>query len=49
MGEFLLDYDDLCKSADCDGDLLRFFESTYDAGASAADWDAALLGSGQPK
>lgn len=49
MGEFLLDYDDLRRSGDPDGDLLSFFESTYGAGAGAAGWDAALLGSGRPE
>jgi hypothetical protein len=49
MGEFLLDYDDLRASNDRDGDLIAFFESTYDAAAAAADWDVALLGSGRPE
>lgn len=49
MGEFLLDYDDLRRSSDPDGDLLAFFESTYNAGAAAAGWDAGLLGSGRPE
>lgn len=48
MGEFLLDYDDLRTSVDPDADLLRFLETTYIAGASAAGWDPALLGSGRP-
>ena len=48
MGEFLLDYDDLRQSSDPDGDLLAFFESAYAAGAAAAGWDPALLGSGRP-
>lgn len=48
MGEFLLDYDDLRQSADPDGALLAFLETTYRAGAEAAGWDAALLGSGRP-
>ncbi|MBS1866106.1 MAG: hypothetical protein JSS69_09320, partial [Acidobacteria bacterium] len=46
MGEFLLDYDDLRKSKDPDGDLLSFFESTYAAGAERAGWDPGLVGSG---
>ncbi len=49
MGEFLLDYDDLRKSRDPDGDLLSFFESTYDAGAEKAGWDPRLVGSGRPE
>ena len=48
MGEFLLDYDDLRQSGNPDGDLLAFFTSTYNAGAIAAGWDSALLGSGRP-
>lgn len=48
MGEFLLDYDDLTASDDPDGDLLRFMETTYAAGAEAAKWDPKLLGSGRP-
>lgn len=49
MGEFLLDYDGLRKSKDPDGDLLSFFESTYEAGAERAGWDARLVGSGKPE
>jgi hypothetical protein len=48
MGEFLLDYDDLRQSDDPDGESLAFLESTYAAGAAAAGWDPALLGSGKP-
>jgi len=47
MSEFLLDYDDLRKSRDPDGDLLSFFESTYHAGAESAGWDPHLSGSGR--
>jgi hypothetical protein len=49
MGEFLLDYDDLRKSKDPDGDLLSFFDSTYMAGAERAGWDPHLVGSGRPE
>ena len=49
MGEFLLDYDDLRKSKDPDGDLLSFFESTFRAGAERAGWDPSLVGSGKPE
>ena len=49
MGEFLLDYDDLRRSKDPDGDLLSFFESTYGAGAERAGWDPSLVGSGRPE
>ncbi len=48
MGEFLFDYDDLRNSRDPDGDLLSFFESTYQAGAERAGWDPSLVGSGRP-
>lgn len=48
MGEFLLDYDDLRRSADPDRDLLAFLETTYSAGAISAGWDPGLLGSGHP-
>ena len=49
MGEFLLDYDDLVKSKDPDGDLLSFFESAYQSGAQKAGWDSNLVGSGKPE
>jgi hypothetical protein len=49
LGEFLLDYDDLRQSRDPDHDLLKFFDSTYRAGAAAAAWDPGLLGSGNPE
>lgn len=48
MGEFLFDYDDLRNAKDPDGDLLSFFESTYQAGAEHAGWDPNLVGSGRP-
>lgn len=48
MGEFLLDYEALCQSKDPDAALSSFLESTYQAGAKAAGWDPALLGSGKP-
>lgn len=49
MGEFVLDYDDLRRSANPDRDLLAFLESTYNAGATAAGWDSGLLGTGRPE
>lgn len=49
MGEFIFDYDDLRKSKDPDGDLLSFFESTYQAGAESAGWDPCLVGTGKPE
>ena len=48
MGEFLFDYDDLRQSKD-PGDLLSFFESTYEAGAEQAGWDRNLVGNGRPE
>jgi hypothetical protein len=49
VGEFIFDYDDLRKSKDPDGDLLAFFESTYQAGAKSAGWDPRLVGTGRPE
>jgi len=49
LGEFLLDYDDLRKAKDPDGDLLAFFESTYRAGSERAGWDPQLVGTGRPE
>lgn len=48
MGEFILDYEALRQSKDPDAALTAFLESTYQAGAKAAGWDPALLGSGKP-
>jgi hypothetical protein len=48
MGEFILDYDDLRKSKDPDGDLLSFFRSTFKAGTERAGWDPNLMGTGRP-
>lgn len=48
LKEFILDYDDLLKANDPDGDLLSFFESTYEAGAQLANWDIKLNSSGKP-
>lgn len=49
MGEFLVDYDDLRMSKDPDGDLLAFFEASYQAGAERAGWNLNLVGSGRPE
>ncbi len=49
LGEFLLDYEQIQKSNDPDGDLLAFFNSTYIAGAERAGWDPALNTSGFPE
>jgi hypothetical protein len=48
MSEFILDYDDLRKSKDPDGDLLSFFRSTFKAGFERANWDPDLMGNGRP-
>lgn len=42
LGEFALLYEDVRKSASPREAMLRFFESTYDAGARLATWDPAL-------
>ena len=49
MGEFLFDYDDLRRSSDPDAALLSFLEAAYNAGATSAGWEPALLGSGRPE
>lgn len=43
LGEYLLMYDDVRKSANPAQTLLSFFQSTYAAGASLADWDRSAL------
>lgn len=48
LGEFILDYDELRKSADPEKDLLLFFESTYKAGSERAGWKRTLINSGEP-
>lgn len=48
INEFILDYDDLRKSKDPDGDLLMFFESNYQAFAKLAEWDPEWIVSGKP-
>ncbi len=48
INEFILDYDDLRKSKDPDGDLLMFFESNYQAFAKLAGWDPEWIVSGKP-
>lgn len=39
MGEFVLPYEAMRTSADPDGALLDFLQSTYEAAANAAGWD----------
>jgi hypothetical protein len=43
LGEFLLPYDDVRKSADPDAALMDFLQSTYAAAADLAKWDRAAL------
>jgi hypothetical protein len=43
IGEFALLYDDLRTSASPEESILRFFESTYAAGARLARWDPSFL------
>ena len=43
MGEFLLPYEAMRRSADPDGALLQFLQSTYEAAANCAHWDRAAL------
>ena len=42
LGEFILMYDDVRQSESPRDTLLEFLQSTYDAGARLAKWDAAL-------
>ena len=48
LGLFVLDYADVRGAGDPAGALLSWLESTYEAGAVAAGWDRALVGSGLP-
>jgi hypothetical protein len=43
LGEFLLDYDDVRKTADPARTVLEFLEETYSAAADCAKWDRASL------
>lgn len=43
LKEFLLPYEAARTSANPDDSVLRFFRSTYDAGANLAGWDRAAL------
>jgi len=43
MGEFLLRYDDVRSAASPEQALLDFFQSTYEASATLAQWDRAAL------
>jgi hypothetical protein len=43
LKEFLLPYEDVCRSSDPAGSILEFAQSTYDAGSTLAGWDRAAL------
>jgi hypothetical protein len=43
LSEFILMYDDVRLADSPEGDLLEFFQSTYEAGARLANWDRAAL------
>ena len=43
LGEFLLPYDDVRKADSPTAALLEFCQSTYEAAATAGDWDRAAL------
>jgi len=43
LGEFILPYDDVRKSADPEGAIREFVDSTYDQAAKLAGWDRAVL------
>jgi len=43
LGEFILEYQDLQNSPEPDSVLLRFLQTTYEAGANLASWDRNAL------
>ncbi len=43
LGEFVLDYDDVRRSAAPEEMILDFLQSTYETGATLAHWDRAAL------
>ncbi len=43
LGEFLLPYESVRNASDPDAALLAFLQSTYEAAATAAQWDRAAL------
>jgi hypothetical protein len=43
LGEFLLPYDEVRRSADPEATLLSFLQGTYEAAANAAHWDRVAL------
>jgi hypothetical protein len=48
IGEFLLPYDDIRAAASPAQDLLAFFRSTYEAGATLGGWERASLEVNEP-
>ena len=43
LGQFILPYDDLRGGGEPEAELLAFFRSTYEAGATLAGWDRGAL------
>jgi len=43
MGEFFLKYEDVYNTADPEGALLAFLETTYAAAANTGNWDRQAL------
>jgi hypothetical protein len=43
LGEYILSYEAVQASADPEGDLLRFLQTTYEAAADLAHWERARL------
>jgi len=43
MGEFVLPYEEMRRSADPDAALLAFLQTTYEAAANCAHWDRVAL------
>ena len=43
LGEFLLLYDDIRNAASPESELMKFLQSTYEAGANLGRWDRAAL------
>jgi hypothetical protein len=43
LGEFILPYEAVRKSADPEGAIREFVDSTYDQAANLAGWDRAVL------
>ena len=48
LREFILDYEHIRTSSNPDGDLLAFFESTYEAEAKKAAWNEKLIVKAEP-